>query len=70
MPRKFPAPRAEHAFVKPGPGNCPKCHGFVALQGHFYGSCLSCINCGWARDVGGRNRNPMFIAREETRKAA
>ena len=44
MPKKFPDPKAEHAFVKPCPGNCPKCHGFVALQGDFYGSYLSCIN--------------------------
>ena len=31
-------------FVRPGPGNCPKCGGFVAPQEDHYGAYLSCIN--------------------------
>ena len=48
-------------FVRPGPGNCPKCGGFVAQQDDRYGAYLSCVNCGWAMNLAARNGNSRFI---------
>ena len=57
-------------FVRPGTGNCPKCGGFVAQRADCYGAYLSCVNCGWDKDLAVQRRVRWSIAPETTGKAA
>ena len=49
---------------------CPKCNGDLELQQDSYGKYLTCLQCGWLRDIPAEKRSwPVVVAAGQVRAA-